>query len=161
MRILNTAIEMYLESIDQDDANPLAYLRLGWAYVMKNQIYDGYNYLKKGLKVGKNSLEILVKLAEVIMMMNDERSEERRNNALEYVTIVLDKQPENVDALIIYGRIMDKEGKLDESYNAFEKYKQILVSGADHSSQQVKRVALSKMKYFTKPEFVKKLKKYA
>ncbi|BBM88061.1 serine/threonine-protein kinase [Candidatus Uabimicrobium amorphum] len=42
-----------------------------------------------------------------------------------------------------------------------EKYTQVLVAGADHSSQKVKRVALSRMKYFTKPEFVKKLKKYA
>ena len=51
--MLDKAIEMYHESLENDEANPLAYLRVGWAYVMKDQIFDGYNYLKKGLKFRK------------------------------------------------------------------------------------------------------------
>lgn len=39
-----------------------------------------------------------------------------------------------------------------------DQHKQVLLAGADSDSHQVQRVALSKMKYFTQPEFAKKLK---
>lgn len=85
--MIDKAIQMYHESLEYDHTNSLAYLRVGWAYVMKNQIFDGYNYLKKGLKFKKFSVEILIKLSETIMMMNDSKAHERQINAQKYVKI--------------------------------------------------------------------------
>lgn len=121
MKMLDKAIEMYHESLEHDNTNPLAYLRVGWAYVMKNQIYDGYHYLKKGLKFRKNSIELLIKLSETILMINDSKAKERQSNALKYIDLWLEKEPENVEALILLGRIKEKQNMFDDSFNAFEK----------------------------------------
>lgn len=85
--MLEKAIEMYHEGLEFDSINPLAYLRVGWAHVRRNQIFEGYGYLKKGLKYRKDSIEILVKISEVILMMDDDRAKERQENALKYINI--------------------------------------------------------------------------
>ena len=121
MKMLDKAIEMYHEALEYDSKNPLAYLRVGWAHVRKNKIQEGYNYLKKGLKYKKDSIEMLVKISEVILMMDDERAEERRKNALKYVNICLQEDPNNLDALILLARLKDAQGEYEDSYRIFEK----------------------------------------
>ena len=49
MKLVERAIEMYDESLDYDPTSSLTYLRIGWAHVRQNRVYEGYNYLKKGI----------------------------------------------------------------------------------------------------------------
>lgn len=121
MKMLDKAIEMYHESLEFDPINPLAYLRVGWAHVRKNKIYEGYNYLKKGLKCKQDSIEILVKLSETILMMDEDKAKDRQDSALKYINICLENDPNNLDALILLGRIKEKQGKYDESLEIYEK----------------------------------------
>jgi len=121
MKMIHKAIEMYHDSLEFDNANPLAYLRVGWAHVRVDQIYEGYNFLKKGLKCKKDSIEILVKLSETILMMDDNKVKEKQENAQKYITACLSIEPDNLDALILLGRIKEKQGKLDESLEIYEK----------------------------------------
>ena len=121
MKMLNKAIEMYHESLEYDSKNPLAYLRVGWAHVRKNKIVEGYNYLKKGLKYKRDSIEMLIKICEAILMIDDSKSKERQESALKYIDFCLQKQPNNLEALVLLARLKDKQGETDEAFKLFEK----------------------------------------
>ena len=53
--------------------------------------------------------------------MNNSKAKERQANAQTYINLCLEKEPNNIDALILLGRIKEKEGEYDESYEAFKK----------------------------------------
>ena len=77
--------------------------------------------LRKELAINKDSIEILVKLAEALMLMDDNKEEERQKNALKYINLWLEYDSSNIDATTLLGKIKEKQGKYDESLAAFEK----------------------------------------
>jgi tetratricopeptide (TPR) repeat protein len=121
MKIIEKAIEMYHECLEFDSENPLAYLRVGWAHVRRNKIYEGYNYLKKGLKYKPDSVEIYFKLSETSLMMEDIHTKERQESALKFINAWLKLEPDNLEAMILLGRIKEKQGEYDEAYNIYQK----------------------------------------
>ena len=48
-------------------------------------------------------------------MNNCKKAKERQANAQKYVNLCLGREPNNIDALILLGRIKEKEGEYDES----------------------------------------------
>lgn len=76
---------------------------------------------RKELVINKDSIELLVKLAETLMLMEDNKVDERQQNALKYINLWLEYDPDNIDAMTLLGKIKEKQGKYDESLVAFEK----------------------------------------
>lgn len=125
MKLIEKAIEMYHKCLEFDSENPLAYLRVGWAHVRKNKIYEGYNYLKKGLKYKPDSIEIYLKLSETILMMEDIHTKERQETALKYINACLKLEPDNLEALVLLGRMKEKRGNYDEAHDIYQKVAEV------------------------------------
>ena len=86
--------------------------QLQWA---KGNLDKAASFLEKAIRKDPESAYLKTELAMLYLQQKDE------DKALSVVKTILVKKPDNVDALIIGGRISQNQNKIDEARRAYEK----------------------------------------
>lgn len=116
LRDFVSAVESYKKAADIQPSNPIAYFRLGWAHIRNNEKEEGLANLKKSLQLDPNNVDVLTKIAEVMLKDNESLDE-----CIQYLKKALEIDPKHADALVIYGRALEKKGDIDEAIIYYEK----------------------------------------
>jgi len=94
--------------------------------VRNNEVDKAVYHLWKATKLNPHSLELRLALASAILLLeyekiDDPKIQEDLKEASEMVSEVLWEEPNNVEGLIVQGRILEKQGKGVEAASKYEK----------------------------------------
>lgn len=115
----NTAITYYQKAVEFDqNHNSAPIFRLAWAYIRNNNLEKGVEKLKEALAVDPNNAEILNKLGETLLRMNNEEMLDQAKVAL-HKSVKIDST--SYEAYLNLGRVYRKKNNTDLSIKWFEK----------------------------------------
>lgn len=114
LREFDTAISFLMQALRRDPQCFAAHYRIGICYIRNNQRLEGIKSLQKALEIKPNDIDTMTKLAEIYF--NKENQVEKAEKLMLKVLSQNDQLPE---ALILYGRIMEKKNDDDKAMDYF------------------------------------------
>jgi tetratricopeptide (TPR) repeat protein len=93
----------------------LAFLRLGWASVRNNDKELGLEALQRALELDPHNTEILTKLGEILV-----KEGKHLEKAISLLEEAVRNDPCNPDALVAWGRCLEKLGRTEDAVAKYE-----------------------------------------
>jgi cytochrome c-type biogenesis protein CcmH/NrfG len=102
--------------------------RYGWAKFRDGAKQEGLSNMRTAVKHDQTNFSYLTKIAEVLMRDGEKEQLEEAKNLLD---VVIKGDPNHADALVCYGRIIEKKnGDLNQAKSYYERA--IAVQDANH-----------------------------
>ena len=111
-------INSYETAILLDNKNYLPYYKLGCFYLKQMEVTKAIDNLVKAFSLNNDNIQVTQKLADAYLL--DQHDESSNNEAIFYLKLILEREPENHEALIGMGKLHEKINDLDSAIKYIE-----------------------------------------